>query len=98
MLLRSGEINHFETEIRPLMLFADGTVSESKTLPIEKPEYLKLVDVTGRVVAKGNQGRIDPELMPILQRLRLSVADWTQASSSFQQYFRNGDLRVRQAA
>jgi len=39
-------------------------------------EYLKLVDITGRMIAKGKKGAIPPELAPILQRLDLTVEDW----------------------
>jgi len=39
-------------------------------------EYLELLDATGRTVAKGKRGVIDPRLKPILDRLDLRVEDW----------------------
>ena len=39
-------------------------------------EYLELLDATGRSLAKGKRGAIDPRLAPILARLDLRVEDW----------------------
>jgi len=39
-------------------------------------EYLELLDATGRTLAKGKRGQIDPRLAPILARLDLRVEDW----------------------
>ena len=56
------------------------------------------MDATGRFVARGKRGRIDPSLTPILDRLGLSPAQWTGASTAFRQHYRNGDLRLNQTA
>ena len=61
-------------------------------------EYLKLVDTTGRYLAPGKRGRIDPTLEPILTRLGLSAEQWIKTSSAFRQHYRNGDLRLAQSA
>ncbi len=39
-------------------------------------EYLELLDATGKSLAKGKRGQIDPRLAPILSRLDLRVEDW----------------------
>ena len=39
-------------------------------------DYLSLVDATGKTLATGKRGRIDPRLAPILARLDLRVEDW----------------------
>jgi len=39
-------------------------------------EYLELLDATGRTLAAGKRGQIDPRLAPILARLDLQVEDW----------------------
>lgn len=44
--------------------------TDSFSLPIGLKSYLLLVDRTGRALRGGKRGRIDPELEPILQRLR----------------------------
>ena len=65
---------------------------------MREQDYLQLVDATGRLVARGKRGRIDPSLAPILDRLGLSPAQWTGASTAFRQHYRNGDLRLNQTA
>jgi hypothetical protein len=44
--------------------------------PLSVDEYLCLLDATGRSLAKGKRGSIDPRLAPILARLDLRVDDW----------------------
>ena len=44
--------------------------------PLTVDEYLELLDATGRSLAKGKRGQIDPRLLPILARLDLRVEDW----------------------
>jgi hypothetical protein len=39
-------------------------------------QYLELLDATGRSIAAGKRGSIDPRLAPILARLDLRVEDW----------------------
>ena len=103
-MLECGELNHFDTPVRPLMRFSDDAENDSgssKTVvapPIRELEYLKLVDATGRVTVRGKRGRINPSLEPVLSRLRLSAERWTQASTVFSQHYRNGDLRLKRTA
>jgi len=50
---------------------------QSFSLPIALPDYLDLVDYTGRALRRGKRGRIAPALRPILERLEQgSTADW----------------------
>ena len=98
-----GELNHFDTPIRMLMPFSDEVARNAAerataTLPIQQNDYFKLVDATGRMVARGKPGRIDPALAPVLTRLGLTEKQWTQASSAFEHTYRNGDLRLKQTA
>jgi hypothetical protein len=100
-VLAGGEILRFASPVRSLMPFADEVDAErsaSSTLPIYQKEYFKLVDSTGLMIAPGKRGRIDPELAPVLVRLGLSESQWGQACSAFRQHYRNGDLRIKQAA
>lgn len=49
------------------------------SLPIGLPDYLDLVDYTGRALRHGKRGRIEPGLQPILQRLEQGVsAGWLE--------------------
>ena len=103
-MLERGELHHFATPIRPLMGFS-GRIEPSASsrqaadvLPIREQDYLKLVDQTGRLVARGKSGHIDPSLGPILDRLGITPTQWTEASTDFRQHYRNGNLRLKKAA
>jgi REP element-mobilizing transposase RayT len=103
-MLKRGELNHFNSALKPLMGFADTEHEAShedrtvNALPIVESEYLTLVDTTGRIIVRGKKGRIDPTLDPILSRLNLSRDQWIRVSSGFRQCFRNGHLRLPRAA
>ena len=103
-MLERGELHHFDSPILPLLGFSDsvepiaGIRQTADVLPIREQDYLKLVDLTGRLVAHGKRGRIEPSLTPILDRLGLSPAQWTQASTAFKQHYRNGNLRLKKTA
>ena len=103
-MLKRGELYHCNTPMRLLMPFSDrvdrtGDVEKtSESLPMRLTEYLKLVDTTGRHLAHGKRGRIDPSLKPILTRIELSAEDWIEASSAFRQHYRNGHLRLKRSA
>ena len=103
-MLERGEVNHFATPIRPLMGFSGsiepmaGSRQTAEALPGREQDYLQLVDLTGRLVVRGKRGRIDPSVAPILDRLGLSSAQWTEASTEFRQHYRNGNLRLKKIA
>ena len=88
-MLKRGELHHFETPIRPLLQFSDtvnwmdDTQSSKDRLPMREPDYLKLVEATGRLAAPGKRGRIDASVTPTLDRLGLSSSEWVQASTGF---------------
>jgi REP element-mobilizing transposase RayT len=100
-MLERGELHHFETPIRPLLLFSDtidptgGLHRSTDSLPMQEQDYLQLVDATGRLITPGKRGRIDASVAPILDRLGLSSSDWVQASTGFRQHYRNGDLHLK---
>ena len=92
--LERGELQHFEGSMRPLTPFSDADVpADTTTLPIRQAEYFKLIDLSGRIATRGKRGHIDPALVPILERLDLSVAQWIEFSSAFKQLYRAGDLK-----
>ena len=103
-VVERDELHHLDRPIRPLMAFADSVEPgtdirpAADALPIREQDYLLLVDATGRIAAHGQRGRIDPSVAPILDRLGLSSAQWTAASTDFSQHYRNGRLRLKQTA
>lgn len=97
-LLRRGELHHFNAPIRPLLGFADNTEHADSTLPMRQRDYLVLLDTTGRQIARGKRGRIDPALRSIVERLGLSPEQWIGVSSDFRRYYRRGDLAFKATA
>jgi REP element-mobilizing transposase RayT len=103
-MLERGELHHFEAPIRPLMGFCGsgkritGIRQAADVLPIREQDYLQLIDATGRLVVSGKRGRIDPSLAPILDRLGLSPAQWTEASTAFRRHYHKGHLRLKKTA
>jgi len=81
-LVRTGEIQHFNLSVRPLMPVADATdrpdlsSSALPALPIEENDCLALVDLTGRIEVQGERGSLDSRLAPILERIGLSSEVW----------------------
>jgi len=59
-------------------------ISDSPTrrgfLSITLPEYLTILDATGREVVYGKRGKIAPTLAPILERIGLNVSHWLTTS------------------
>jgi REP element-mobilizing transposase RayT len=63
--------------------------SDKGFLPIRLDEYVKLVDWTGRQIAKGKRGRIPDSCRPILKRLQLSRSTWCDLVKDFGRLFRS---------
>jgi hypothetical protein len=59
---------------RGLSLFADQIEAET-AIPFSCPEYLSLVDWTGRAVRAGKAGHIPADCPPILERMRMDPAE-----------------------
>ena len=92
--LSAGEYLHDRLSLRSLMPFSDAWRNRgNSSLPIREGEYVKLVDMTGRVATRGKRGSVDPTLAPVLERLKISADDWIEASSDFRRSYRRGDLK-----
>ena len=89
----NGELNHLKLPIRPLALFADET-NNDEGLPIQRDDYLALVDLTGRIEVKGKRGRIDNKLEPILDRLGIN-GDWPIPASGLKGHLRQQAIRQK---
>jgi hypothetical protein len=103
-MIERDELHHLDRPIRPLMGFSDSVEPSTDirravdALPILEEDYLQLLDATGRITSHGQRGRIDSSIAPILERLGLSSAQWTAASTDFSQHYRNGKLRLKKTA
>ena len=63
------------------------SIAEVSKRSLTLPEYIKLVDETGRLIVEG-KGSISEELAPILQRLNISGAHWVETTKSLGRMFR----------
>ncbi|MCA9169613.1 MAG: hypothetical protein KDB23_18195 [Planctomycetales bacterium] len=61
--------------------------SDKGLLPITLDKYLELLDASGRIVHSGKSGVIPSHLAPILERLGIRTAAWTDLVSGFDRMF-----------
>ena len=61
--------------------------SDKGLLPIQFEEYLKLLDWTGRQVHAKKRGAIPEHLAPILERIGVNAALWTELVTEFDRRF-----------
>lgn len=88
-LLGKSEIKSFDLPIKPLMAFAEaGHRPDNTMLPMPFLNYVQLVDTTGQIVKRGKRGKIDSNIAPILERLKLSTDEWIFASTNFEKKYR----------
>jgi hypothetical protein len=66
---------------------AERRASNKGFLPLKLEQYLELLDWTGRQTRPDKRGQIPAELLPILQRLRLSTETWVETVLNFGRWF-----------
>ena len=71
-------------EMVPFLQVIANAEERKKGLPLTEAVYLKLVDVTGRALAKGKEGGTIPaNALPILERLGFDEKGWMNAAKLF---------------
>jgi len=73
---------------------AERRASNKGFLPLRLEQYLELLDWTGRQTRPDKRGQIPAELLPILERLRLSSETWVETVLNFGRWFRLAAGRV----
>ena len=73
---------------------AERRASIKGFLPLKLEQYLELLDWTGRQTRPDKRGQIPAELLPILQRLRLSTETWVETVLNFGRRFHLAAGRV----
>jgi hypothetical protein len=73
---------------------AERRASDKGFLPLKLEQYLELLDWTGRQARPDKRGQIPAELLPILERLRLSSETWVETVLNFGRWFRLAAGRV----
>ncbi|WP_028886315.1 hypothetical protein [Teredinibacter turnerae] len=58
-------------------------------LPFHLPDYIELVDTTGRAIRENKRGHIDNQLPSILDRLNISSREWLVLTTQFESQFKS---------
>jgi len=78
-----------------LMPFSGGVSDSSlKALPYSLPDYLRLVDETGKHVRQDKRGAIDNSIPDILTRLGIQNEHWLELTTRFEQCFNGAAGRL----
>lgn len=56
-------------------------------LPFTFKDYISLIDITGRQIAKGKKGVVEDTYPPVLERLNLNAKQWSELTTSFESCF-----------
>jgi len=81
--VRNGGFFDFKWPLKPLLHFAEAKGLQ-EGIPYAYPDYLNLVDWTGRVIRQDKRGAIDSELPSILERLGLTLEQWAINTTRFE--------------
>ena len=81
----AGDLREFKTPLKPLLQFEGVTANQIQSgIFFSFPDYLELVDWTGRTLRNDKRGYINAELPPILNRLHLSTERWHLNTTQFE--------------
>ena len=74
--------------VKPLASL-EGNVKNSNQTGVlfSHPDYLTLVDTTGRIQRQGKRGFIYDTFLPILQRLAIDADEWIENTQNFEMIF-----------
>jgi len=88
-----------EGKDRHLVPFADAGINSEASLPIQRQDYLQLVDWTGRRVGKSKRGHIPACVPPILERLHLDGDAWMREMEHYGRWYYRavGSLQAMQS-
>jgi hypothetical protein len=72
-----GDLLDFQTPLKPLLHFDSGLVNQIHSgILFAYPDYLELVDWTGRIFRNDKRGYIGNDLPSILTRLEIHAKQW----------------------
>jgi REP element-mobilizing transposase RayT len=83
-----GGCERLSVPLKPLLPF-DGNITQAHQAGISfhYPDYLELVDWTGRATREDKRGAIPSSTPPILERLNIKVTSWLNNSQRFEDQF-----------
>ncbi|MCP4389501.1 MAG: transposase [Gammaproteobacteria bacterium] len=83
--LHGGDIQDFKISLKPLLHFEGGLSHHSCSgIQYSFPDYLQLIDWTGRAIRSDKRGFIDSDLPSILTRLQISPEQWRINTTRFE--------------
>ncbi len=84
---------HLQPEVlMPFISNDPGATKESRQgdcLPLTLPQYIDLVESTGKMVREGSAGSISKDAAPILERLNMTEEHWLYLAEHFHLPFKN---------
>lgn len=81
----TADLIEFDQALKPLLHFDNVIKNQSQFgIPFSYPDYLALVDWTGRAIREDKSGFIDSNLPPILNRIDISTEQWRINTTQFE--------------
>ncbi|MGI6524009.1 MAG: transposase [Bdellovibrionota bacterium] len=60
-----------------------STPDKKGLLPVDFDDYLQILEWTGKQLVEGKRGFIPLDLVPVLERLKLNLENWTESVTTF---------------
>jgi REP element-mobilizing transposase RayT len=81
----TADLIAFNQPLKPLLHFDQAIKRQKQSgIPFSYPDYLALVDWTGRAIREDKTGFIDSNLPPILSRIEISPEQWRINTTQFE--------------
>jgi REP element-mobilizing transposase RayT len=89
-------LNHFAMPLKALLNFEGNTTSDKQEgILFSLPDYMELVDTTGRIIREDKRGAIPLHLPPILDRLGIDRKTWIANATSFEKVYQKRFAKKR---
>jgi hypothetical protein len=83
-IIQAQGLNHFSLPLKALLNFYSNVKDEKQGgILFSLPDYIELVDTTGRIIREDKLGVIHLHLPPILDRLGIDRKTWLANATSF---------------
>jgi REP element-mobilizing transposase RayT len=95
-IIQAQGLNHFSMSLKALLNF-EGNVKDEKQEGIlfSLPDYMELVDTTGRIIREDKRGAIPLHLPPILDRLGIDRKTWLANVTGFEKVYQKRFAKKR---
>jgi hypothetical protein len=95
-IIQAQGLHHFNMPLQPLLNF-EGNVTNNRQEGIlfNLPDYMALVDTTGRIIREDKRGAIPLHLPPILDRLGIDRKTWLANATNFENVYQKHFAKKR---